>query len=194
VSAPMSTRKPAWTADAQDHDTPPEGALSLAQVAERTGQKPATITAAVYSTGHTGQRALMRQISRPRYNVKGTPYWAEDQVADYFAQRDRRFTVIREFPELPKVDKRTAVQLQSTSLHGLSRLSGVPVSTIHRWKLEQGWPKPAALMEVASPTPSVLYPWPSVREHMIAKHRRWFETRGVKPESLRRVNVTMSLV
>jgi hypothetical protein len=190
----MSTRPPAWKETAQEHATPPEGALSLQQVAERTALKPSTVLTAVYSTMHTGNRSRMRQLARPRYNVAGTPYWHPDQVADYHAQVQRRFTVVREFPDLPKVNKQTAVQLQATSLHGLSRLSDVPVTTLHRWKIAEGWPKPAALMEVSSPTPSVLYPWPAVREHMLQNHANWFAARGITAAQLRRRNVTMANV
>lgn len=197
MSAPVATTpRPAtlWKVAALECDFVPDGALSLTQVAEKTGLKPATVLTAVHSTAHTGDRARMRRLSRPAYNVNGTPYWTAAQVADYHQQVADRFNVGEEFKNLPLVDPSGAVQLQATSLHGLSRLSGVPVTTLHRWKLAAGWPKPIAIMKVHSPTPRVLYGWPQVRTCMIRDHSGWFAERGINVNSLHRKQVTLSSV
>jgi hypothetical protein len=183
-----------WKIDAVEHDVVPEGALNLKEVAERTGLKPTTVLTAMHSSAHTGERARMRRISRPAYNVKGTPYWTEAQVADYHEQVASRFSVTEEFKGLVVVDALGAVQLQATGLHGLSRLSGVPVTTLHRWKLSAGWPKPIAIMRVNSPTPRVLYGWPQVRACMLRDHPRWFAERGITEKDLYRRQVTRASV
>jgi hypothetical protein len=168
-----NSRTPAWRVRALPMLTVPHGALSLEDVAARTGLKSRTITTAMYSTAHTGSRSLLRQISRPRYDVQGTPYWSADQVKDYFDQIEARFNVRKEFGHLETVDRVGAANMQAASLHGLGRLSTVPVGTLHRWKLAEGFPPPVAIMEVDSPTPRLLYSWPAFREYIKRYHPRW---------------------
>lgn len=197
MSAPVATKprpRTLWKIEAMECDFVPDGALSLSEVAAQTGLRATTVLTAMHSSAHTGERARMRRLSRPAYNVNGTPYWTPAQVADYHQQVADRFSVTEEFKDLVTVDATGAVQLQATSLHGLSRISGVPVTTLHRWKLAAGWPRPLAIMKVNSPTPRVLYGWPQVREHMLAAHAEWFAERGITESLLRRKQVTASSV
>jgi hypothetical protein len=183
-----------WKIEAMECDFVPDGALSLREVADQTGLRPTTVLTAMHSSAHTGDRARMRRLSRPAYNVNGTPYWSPDQVADYHSQVAARFNITEEFKHLPVVNAMGAVQFQATSLHGLSRLSKVPVTTLHRWKLAAGWPKPLAVMKVNSPTPRVLYGWPQVRNHLLAAHAEWFAERGITEGYLRSQQVTAASV
>ena len=170
---PRAARVPQWRKQAKALTMPPADALALQQVADETGLKPKTITTSMYSTAHTGERSLLRQIARPAYDVHGVPYWEPEQVADYFAQIERRFNVRQEFAHLTTVDRIGAEELQAASLHGLWRLSTIPVGTLHRWKLSGGFPPPIAIMEVESPTPRLLYSWPDFVAY-VKKHRpRW---------------------
>lgn len=167
-------RTPLWRTTTTAVTHPPEHSLTLEEVAAQTGLRAATIRTAMYSTLH-GPRSLLRQIARPAYNVQGAPYWDPKQVKDYFEQIQTRFNIREEFAHLPTVDRRGAEEIQATSLHGLSRLTTVPLTTLFRWKLAEKWPRPAAIMEVDSPTPQLLYSWPHVREHIKDKHANWLK-------------------
>jgi hypothetical protein len=77
-----------WMADAEEippDRIDPARMLPIGQVAERTGLKVPTILSYVHGSQAVGKRGRMRSLSRPRYNVAGTPYWGVDQVEDYFA-------------------------------------------------------------------------------------------------------------
>lgn len=172
MTAP-SPRVPLWKHHAEPRDTVPADALTLSQVASETGLKPTTVTTAMHSTAHTGRRSLLRRIARPAYNVGGVPYWTPEQAADYFSQIQDRFNVRREFSHLMTLDRDAAREIRAASLRGLSRLSTVPIGSLHRWKLIEGFPPPIAIMEVDSPTPQLLYSWPSVASHIERRHARW---------------------
>lgn len=177
VTDPKPTR-PRWRAEAEQVSTYPLDALPIGEVAAQIGVSTAHILTAMLSTAYTGERSRMRQIARPRWDLEGVPLWHPDQVADYHNQVAARHNVREEFANLPTVNRAGAIKIQAVSLHGMSRVSTVPVTTLHRWKLEAGFPPPVAIMEVNSPTPRLLYSWLAVREHMMRCHADWFATRA----------------
>lgn len=169
---PNTARLPLWREQAIGVDSRPDDALTLQEVAAQTGLKARTIMTAVLSDAH-GQRSVLRQISRPRYDLSGVPLWGTEQVADYFERSAARYDVREEFRNLPTVDEAGAVAMQATSLRGLQRLSTVPLGTLHRWKVSPGFPEPIALMEIDSPTPRLLYSWAAFKTYVIARRASW---------------------
>lgn len=166
-------RRPLWRGEATQVTELPESALTVEQVASQTGLRVTTVLTAVYSTSFGGQRSRMRSLSRPKWDVNGIPHWAPEQVKDYFDQIAARQNVRGEFAHLKAVDKIAAIEMQCASLHGISRTSSVPVTTLYAWKLAEGFPLPVAIMEVGTPTPRLLYSWPDVRKHIKLFHGAW---------------------
>lgn len=165
-----------WRQNATEVDAlDPAVMLNLTQVAELTGLKPPSIQVALNSTANTGGRARLRPLSRPRWSLDGVPYWARDQVAAYYEIVANRWVVTDELKDLPVVDLDEAAKRQYASLRGLHRASGVPLTTLHRWKLCAGFPAPAAVMWVNSPTPRVLYSWTAVRAYIKRERQRWLQ-------------------
>lgn len=167
-----AARLPLWREQAIGVDFTPDGALTLQEVAAQTGLKTRTIMTAVLSDAH-GERSVLRQISRPRYDLSGVPLWGAEQVADYFERSAARYDVREEFRSLPTINEAQAVERQVTSLRGLQRLSTVPLGTLHRWKVSPGFPAPVALMEVDSPTPRLLYSWAAFKTYVKARRSSW---------------------
>lgn len=180
------TRDPLWWATAQDVDERGPKMLDLGQVASLTGLAPATIQVALNSEANTGKRARLRALSRPKWNYHGTPLWSAEQVGAYHRVVAERWKVREEFADLPVLDAAEVIRNQMGSLRALSRLSGVPLTTLHRWKLAATFPEPAALMKADSPIPRVLYSWPALRECIILHHADWLEDHPeVQIENLR---------
>lgn len=171
--ATTSPRAPLWHADAETAESVTPDMLSITEVAELTGLKAATIQVAVNSTAHVGARSRLRSLARPHWIVDGVPYWSRKQVGEYHAAVSNAWDVRAEYAGLPTVTRAEAVEGELTSLHGLQRVSNVPIGTLHRWKTADGFPLPAARMDVGSPTPRLLYHWPTVREHMRSQHETW---------------------
>lgn len=182
----MTVQTPArWQDAAEPVEAPDERMLSLGQVVSETGLRQQTILTAVHSSAHGSRRSRMRELAQPAFDVGGTPYWSRKQVSDYYAQIAARHSVREEFAHLPTVDAATAAQRGLLSLRGLSRASRVPLTTLHRWKTWTGFPAPAALMEVDSPTPRVLYPWAAFRDWVLTHRQRWLarHPEAVLPEA-----------
>lgn len=178
MTAAVNDSRPLWQAEATLVTEVTSDMLSLGQVAELTGLKAETIKTVMHSTAHTGVRSRHRSLSRPAYDFDGIPYWDHGQVADYHRQIANRFNVREEHKHLPTLNEQSARQAELTGLHGLARVSTVPVTSLHRWKLEAGFPPPAAILEVFSPTPRLLYHWPTVRKYMKRDHAEWFIERA----------------
>lgn len=170
---------PRWHADAEPVEEIGPGMLTIAQVASLTGLNSQTIQVALNSDANTGRRARLRALSRPAYNFHGIPLWSPQQVADYHQVVASRWNVREEFRNLPIYSPEEVVKRQLTSLRGLSRLSGVPLTTLHRWKNSAGFPEPAALMRVESPTPRVLYSWPDFVTCLRNDHFDWLADHDV---------------
>lgn len=171
--AAARTREPIWWADAQEVDEQPKGSLTIAEVASLTGLATQTIQTAINSVANTGRRARLQSIARPAYRWQNIPLWSIEQVSTYHGKVAARWSTRREFAHLPTYTLSQAVQRQVTSLRGIQRLTTVPLTTLHRWKLGADWPEPAALMAVNSPTPRLLYPWEAVREAIQSHHADW---------------------
>lgn len=167
------TREPLWHATAENVDARGVGMLDLSQVASATGLSAATIQVALNSEANTGRRARLRALARPKWNYQGIPLWSAEQVGDYHRIVAARWRVREEFADLPTLDAAEVIRNQMGSLRALSRLSGVPLTTLHRWKLAATFPEPAALMKGDSPIPRVLYSWPALRECIKRHHAGW---------------------
>lgn len=167
------TREPLWHATAEDVDERGPQMLDLTQVASATGLSPATVQVALNSEANTGRRARLRALARPKWNYQGIPLWSAEQVGDYHRIVAARWKVREEFSDLPTLDATEVILNQMGSLRALSRLSTVPLTTLHRWKLSATFPEPAALMKAESPIPRVLYSWPALRECIKAHHADW---------------------
>lgn len=167
---------PLWYATAERADTRGSDMLDITQVSHLTGLTAATIQVALYSEANTGRRARLRHLARPQWNYKGIPMWSAEQVASYHSTVHARWNVRKEFADLPVVtDEAEVVKNQLGSLRALSRISTVPLTTLHRWKLADTFPSPVALMQVESPTPRVLYSWPELRSCIENHHQDWLD-------------------
>jgi hypothetical protein len=181
---------PAWHATAEPVDERGPGMLTIGEVANLTGLSSNTIQVALNSQAYTGKRARLRELSRPKWNWAGVPLWSAEQVGAYHKKVSDRWKIRQEFSDLPEYDEAEVIRRQLASLRGLSRISGVPLTTLHRWKLAQGFPAPAALMKINSPTPRVLYSWPALRECMKSDHADWMKANNVSVETLNQLRVT----
>jgi hypothetical protein len=173
--AAAKTRDPIWWADAQEVDERPTASLAIAEVAKLTGLSVQTIQTAINSVSHTGKRSRLETIARPAYRLAGIPLWSVEQVGTYHDKVAARWKVREEFAHLPTVDAATAIKQQLVTLRGIERATRIPLTTLHRWKLGEGWPEPGALMKVNSPTPRLLYPWEAVRADIQAHHADWLK-------------------
>lgn len=171
--AATKPRDPIWWADAQEVDERPAGTLTIAEVASLTGLGTQTIQTAINSVANTGRRARLQTIARPAYRWQGIPLWSIEQVSTYHDKVAARWSTRKEFAHLPTYTVVQAIENQVTSLRGIERLTTVPLTTLHRWKLAAGWPEPTALMAVNSPTPRLLYPWAAVRQTIKEHHADW---------------------
>lgn len=170
-------REPLWWAYAQRVEQRGPNMLTIAEVSSLTMLSATTIQVALNSGVNTGNRARLRDLARPQWNFRGIPLWSAEQVATYYEKIHAQWSVIEEFSgKVPIYGVDEVVPQQLRSLRGLSRVSGVPLGTLHRWKRSEEFPEPAALMRVASPTPRVLYSWPAVRECIQRHHADWLAT------------------
>lgn len=188
--AAQDSPTPAWHGTAEPVDERGPGMLTIGEVANLTGLSSNTIQVALNSQAYTGRRARLRELSRPRWNWAGVPLWSPEQVGAYHKKVSERWKIRQEFSDLPEYEETEIVRRQLASLRGLSRISGVPLTTLHRWKLAQGFPAPAALMKINSPTPRVLYSWPALRECMKRDHADWMKANHVSAETLNQLRVT----
>lgn len=182
MAAKAERSLPLWRRSAQAVETVPADALTVTQVADQTGLRPSTIFAAMSSTAHGGKGARLRSLARPTYDLSGTPYWTQRQVADYHQIVAEQLS--SRWEGLPVVDSEGAVELQAVSLRGLVRLSGVPLTNLYRWKGEKDWPGPLAVMRVHSSTPRLLYSWPDVREYIMTHHATWLAAHNITAAQL----------
>lgn len=173
-----------WQAHAEEAAEPDERMLSLGQLAAETGLSPQTVLTAVHSSAHSGStRSRLRALARPAFNVGGVPYWSREQAADYHRQVAARWSAREEFAHLPVIESAEQAQQRGLLwLRGLSRASGVPLTTLHRWKLMEGFPAPVAVMEVGSPTFRLLYDWTTVRAWMLTRPKL-MTRRSAPPET-----------
>jgi hypothetical protein len=181
---------PAWHDTAEPVDERGPGMLTIGEVANLTGLSSNTIQVALNSQAYTGKRSRLRELSRPKWNWAGVPLWSTEQVGAYHAKVAARWKIRQEFSDLPEYEETEVVWRQLASLRGLSRISGVPLTTLHRWKLAEGFPAPAALMKINSPTPRVLYSWPALRECMKRYHADWMKANHVSVGTLDELRVT----
>jgi hypothetical protein len=168
-----ATKPPIWWEDAQEVDEQPRGSLTIAELASLTGLASSTIQTAINSVANTGRRARLQTIARPAYRWQGVPLWSIEQASAYHDKVAARWSTRKEFAHLPTYTAEQAIEHQVTSLRGIERLTTVPLTTLHRWKLGADWPLPAALMQVNSPTPRLLYSWPAVRDAIKEHHADW---------------------
>jgi hypothetical protein len=181
---------PRWHDTAEPVDERGPGMLTIGEVANLTGLSSSTIQVALNSQAYTGRRSRLRELSQPKWNWQGVPLWSAEQVGAYHAKVAARWKIRQEFSNLPEYAETEVIRRQLASLRGLSRISGVPLTTLHRWKLGQGFPAPAALMKINSPTPRVLYSWPALRECMKRDHADWMRVNNVTAEQLNGLRVT----
>lgn len=166
---------PIWHQTAEKVDAVGPGMLTITQVADLTGLASNTIQIALNSEANTGRRARLRHLARPKWNFKGVPLWAVEQVATYHRTVSERWNVRKEFSHLPILEPAEVVKRQLGSLRKLAEISEVPLTTLHRWKLQESFPDPEAVMRIASPTPRVLYSWPALRQCIVEHHQSWLE-------------------
>ena len=169
------TPPPAWYATAQDVDAVGPNMLNISQVSQLTGLSAHTIQIALNSEANTGRRARLRHLARPQWNFRGVPLWTAEQVGTYHRTVSERWNVRKEFSHLPVLEPAAVVAKQLGSLRKLAAISTVPLTTLHRWKLQSTFPDPEAVMKIVSPTPRVLYSWPALRQCIIEHHQSWLQ-------------------
>jgi len=175
MTAAVSMRKePLWFATAEETDEITAGMLNITQVAQLTGLAVPTIQTAINAEGaNTGRRARLRSLARPKWRWHGIPFWSVEQVSTYHGTVAARWKTREEFAHLPVLEPAEVIRRQLTSLRGAERRTGIPLSTLHRWKNADTFPEAAALMRVNSPTPRVLYPWDELRKCIKEHHADW---------------------
>lgn len=189
------TSRAAWTQTATYVDpadaTP--AMLTIGQLAERTGLTFTAIHSAIaHPRDHAGQRAALRLIAQPRWNVGGEPRWDQKAIKAYFAVTAAMRSTDAAWAHLPRITAEDAVRAQLASLSGMgSRGPCIGKTNFDRWKkwvgqyidaesgktVEVPFPEPVARIDRGGPSPMLLYPWrtseclrPVLEDGLLALH------------------------
>lgn len=162
-------KSPEWLETARPVTRRMARMLTLGELSARTGLPADRIMTAVLSRAHSGQRAKLRALARPRWVHNDTePLWGEDQIGEYFADLARLKRASEEWSSLPEVTQDEAVAAQLCTFAGLERVAGIPKTTSDRWKRLDTFPLPVAAMYVGVPARRLLYAWRRTEQAEIA--------------------------
>lgn len=128
--------------------------LTVAEVAERTGLSPSTITDLLSREKITSDSNVLAPISRPSRRISNQPLYSEDQVAEVVARQ--RSTKHRHLgggdQPLPSITAAEARRRNLISVREIAKLAnaedpdGMHEQTVRRWAREaDDFPKAVAL-------------------------------------------------
>lgn len=179
----MTTRKARepraaeWLSSAQEipaEQVSQAGALSLTQLCDATGTKTSSIMSYVNRTGQMREDVPMAHLMRPAYRVGSVPYWSQDQATRYFDAHAERTRRRRErIANLPEVTQREADRRGLWGLRKFAAWSGFALTTVHRWKNDDSFPEPVAVIPSSGPNPYIVWRRKEVETWVRARQPAW---------------------
>lgn len=158
----------AWFATAEEAGA--EEGLPVGEVSRRTGLRPQTLLYAIARRARLRESAPMYHLVRPRYRHGMEPRWSEEQVQGYHQALRERNELAAQHDGLPAYESvQDARRDGMLSLRGISRASGVGLTTIHRYSQHEDWPSLAAVLWPGSLSPRSLYRWSEVRTYLLVR-------------------------
>lgn len=123
---------------------------TVAQVSERTGFSPITITDLLSREPITSVTNPLGALSRPAARIGTNPYYSDAQIEECLRRRNAAtdLNLGGTFTPLPKVSAAEAERRGLLSITEIAELANVHEQTVRRWKSrEAGFPAPVALRE-----------------------------------------------